>query len=121
MLALDRDALMCDMAETYRIYDIRSLPASRIAMFACGLGVNSRIKLRKEGLKAPWEVVLLAEIIDLLSTEESANLTSIFLIEDKRNKPSEFQTFESIEEFEQAKAKIIAGAVTEEELSYGGD
>lgn len=51
MMALDRDALECDMAETYRIYDLRALPPERVAMLACGLRADSRIKLKQQGLK----------------------------------------------------------------------
>lgn len=120
-MALDTDALICDIAETYHIYDMRSMPVSKAAVFASGLGVNSRIRLKMEGLKAPWEVVLMAKAIDLLSAEGSKSLVTLFLIDDKENKMSEFRTFASIEEFEQAKAEIIGGSITKEERVYGGN
>lgn len=121
MLALDRNAFVCDMAETYRIYDIKSIPLQMLAVLASGLGINSRIRLRQEGLKASWDIVLLAKIVDLLTDEDSKSITQVFMIEDKEKKRSEFQTFDSIEDFERAKAAIIASNPIEEEVTYGGN
>ena len=64
MIALDEDALICDMAETYHIYDMESLPALYVATLACGLRPNSRIKLLASGLKFDLETILLAHIAD---------------------------------------------------------
>ena len=44
MIALDEDALTCDLAETYGIYEFRLLPPAKIAVLACGLSEDSRIK-----------------------------------------------------------------------------
>ena len=41
MMALDREALLCDLAETYGIYDVRALPVSTLAVLASGLRENS--------------------------------------------------------------------------------
>lgn len=35
--------LICDLAETYRIYDYRQLPIQTVAIFACGLKEDARI------------------------------------------------------------------------------
>lgn len=67
MLVLDRDALMCDLAETYHIYDIRSLPVKLLATFAVGLREDSRIKKKISGVKYSWEELLLARIADRLA------------------------------------------------------
>ena len=37
MIKTDEDALICDLAETYRIYDYRQLPAYQVAVFSFGL------------------------------------------------------------------------------------
>ena len=66
MLATDRQALICDMAETYRIYDLGALPARLVASLACGLRANSRIILKMSGAKAPLETLLMALIADEL-------------------------------------------------------
>ena len=37
MIALDQNALICDFAETYGIYNYRALPVSLLATLAVGL------------------------------------------------------------------------------------
>lgn len=64
MIRFDRGALICDFAETYRIYDIWSLPARLVATYAVGLRDNSRIKMKISGVKAPNDTILLAQILD---------------------------------------------------------
>ena len=46
MIKTDEDALICDLAETYQIYDYKSLPAYMVATFSVGLRENSRIKMK---------------------------------------------------------------------------
>lgn len=67
MLAIDEEALICDLAETYHIYDYKSLPASRIATFSVGLRDNSRIKLAINKMPCSLETLLMALIADRLS------------------------------------------------------
>lgn len=66
MMATDRDALTCDLAETYGIYDMRALPASTLAVLASGLRENSRIKMKMAGMKVSQETLLLAMAVDHL-------------------------------------------------------
>src|SRR5690625_3180642 len=68
MIKLDEEALICDLAETYRIYDYRQLPPVRVAVFACGLRDDSRIKMKASGQSVPIDTLLLAGISDRLST-----------------------------------------------------
>ena len=67
MLAADREALLCDLAETYRIYDLRAVPVPTLAMLAAGLRDNSRIKMRLSGGNVPRGELLLAAAVDRLS------------------------------------------------------
>lgn len=64
MLNLDKDALLCDLAETYHIYDYKSLPCRMVAAFSCGLRENSRIKMKMEGIDPIPEQILMAAIAD---------------------------------------------------------
>lgn len=64
MIALDEDALICDMAETYHIYDMERLPVVYVATLAKGLRNESRIKLKASGLKVELNTLLLAHIAD---------------------------------------------------------
>lgn len=66
MIAADEDALICDFAETYHIYNYRGLPVQNAAVLACGLGPNSRIKMAISGSKVTQEQLLMAAIVDEL-------------------------------------------------------
>ena|SRR5690625_3948464 len=68
MIKIDEEALICDFAETYQIYDYKQLPPMRVAVFACGLRDNSRIKMKLSGHSVPIETLFLAGISDKLST-----------------------------------------------------
>ena len=67
MIRLDEDALICDLAETYNIFDYKKLALNELAIFACGLRDDSRIKLKmSENILSPNQL-LLAGIQDRLS------------------------------------------------------
>lgn len=66
MISVDRDALICDMAETYHIYDLRGLPARTLATLAFGLRADSRIKMRLSDQPLRVNTILLAAIADRL-------------------------------------------------------
>lgn len=68
MIATDREAVICDLAETYHIYDYQSLPCKTVAIFACGLRKDSRIKMKLAGTKETLDKMLLASISDHLAT-----------------------------------------------------
>lgn len=68
MIKEDEDALICDLAETYRIYDYRQLPPKMVAVFSYGLKEDSRIKMKLNGQKVPSETLLLASMVDKLNT-----------------------------------------------------
>ena len=67
MITLDEDALICDLAETYQIYDYKQLPVSKVAVFSCGLRENSRIKMLLSNQSVSLENLLIAGISDKLS------------------------------------------------------
>ena len=119
MLALDESALICDFAETYQIYDMWSFPVDYVARLAVGLRDNSRIKTKLGNLKAPIDSVMQAMAVDYLA------LLLWFQSEDgrkNRNRPKSFtealmglvqesniRGFDSSEEFERAKKKLLGG------------
>ena len=45
MLNTDEEALVCDFAETYRIYNYKEIPCKMAAIYAKGLKENARIKM----------------------------------------------------------------------------
>ena len=67
MIMLDKDALICDLAETYQIFDYRSLPVKLVATLSAGLRDNSRIKLKAAGAPVGLDTIILAAIADNLS------------------------------------------------------
>ena len=109
-MELDEDALICDLAETYQIYDYRSLPLKTVATLAAGLRDNSRIKTIAAGLPATQDILLLAAIADRVDAlrygftdKEPPSLVKALFGEDK--KKNDAMTFRSAKEFEKALAK----------------
>lgn len=64
MMHADRDALFCDLAETYHVFDWRALPAHTLAALSVGLRDDSRIKMKMAGMVYVSPVVLLTSIAD---------------------------------------------------------
>ena len=117
MISADRDALVCDLAETYGIFDFRALPVSLLATLAVGLRDDSRIKMRLAGAKVPRSELLLAAIVDRLSmllwaqTEDGRKGVnrprSVFVaIQGDEKKDGPVESFDSADDFESAWTKI---------------
>src|SRR5699024_1883712 len=68
MIKADEDALICDLAETYHIYDYRRLSPFKIAVISFSLKDDSMIKMKLSGQKIPLNILLLAGVNDRLST-----------------------------------------------------
>lgn len=64
MIKTDEDALICDLAETYHIYNYRQLPINLVAVFSYGLKDDSRIKMIMNDQNISLENMLLAGISD---------------------------------------------------------
>lgn len=119
MISADRDALLCDMAETYGIYDFRALPVSTLATLAVGLRDDSRIKMKMHGAKTSRLETLLAAAVDRLSmlwwakTEDGHNnvnrpksMLSILVGEPEKQESNNVEAFETGDEFESAWERI---------------
>lgn len=112
---------MCDLAETYQIYDYRQLPATRVAVFAYGLRDDSRIKMRLSGQTVPLDRLLLASISDSLKTlvwyqsedgQKGVNRpTSItnLLLGKKEDKDDDIVAYETGKDFEMARKRLLGG------------
>lgn len=66
MIASDEDAVICDLAEAYGIYDIYAMDLVLVARLVFGLRDNSRIKQKIKNEKITREEMLLAVIADRL-------------------------------------------------------
>ena len=117
MLAVDRTALICDLAETYGILDYKVLPVETLAALSVGLRENSRIKMKLSGAKVQPDFLLLAAAVDRLSLlvwsktkeAEKGRKRPKLLVEvlNGKKKESDVMAFNTVEEWERAKAKII--------------
>lgn len=119
MLAYDRDALICDLAETYHILDYRSIPVGLLSTLAAGLRDNSRIKIKMSGIKISLDTWMQARMVDALSllvwskTEDAQKgrnrpkMITEILTKEKTEEP--VKAFTSPEDFEKAWKQITGG------------
>ncbi|EFN98319.1 hypothetical protein SMSK564_1277 [Streptococcus mitis SK564] len=122
MISLDEDALICDLAETYQIYDYKQLPLNQVAVFAYGLRDDSRIKQMMSNQIVPLETTLLASIVDRLSlslwlqtkdgqkgVNRPASIADQLIKRDKsENDEKDYLVFESGEDFENYRKALLA-------------
>lgn len=121
MLATDRAAVICDLAETYGILNYKALPVPLLATLCSGLRETSRIKMRLSGMPVPSDVVLLAAAVDKLAWLVWAQTTDG---QKGRNRPASvleellgrhtsdkgrLRTFDTPADFEAARAAILKG------------
>ena len=114
MINLDEDALICDLAETYHIYDYRSLPVQLVATLSAGLRDDSRIKLLAAGSPVSLETMILAAIADNLTVlragfSKDGKSKKPFLFTEViygKSKKTNVQSFASADAFEKALARI---------------
>lgn len=121
MIATDEDALVCDLAETYHVFDYRSLPARFVATLAAGLRENSRIKMKMAGMACTSETLLLAMAVDRLSllfwakTEDGQKNRNkpesicAHIMGAKQKTESDIVTFENAEDFESTRKQLMNG------------
>lgn len=117
MYAADKDALTCDLAETYGVFDMKMFPASLIATLSVGLRDDSRIKSKLSGVDFDIKEYLLSIIADRLSAihiglsgGDISNMelfSDIIVGNDSNNKKEKSKVFCSAEAYEQAKAEIL--------------
>ena len=115
MIATDEHALICDFAETYHIYDYRSLPVKLAATYSAGLRENSRIKMKMRGdVLGDSERMLVAMIYDavvMMSWVGEGNppsmLDAMYGEVPKHEKKKKLRSFSSPEEYEQARKRIL--------------
>lgn len=119
MIDTDEEALICDLAETYHVYDYKSLPVNLVAIFSCGLRDNSRIKMKLSKQKVDNEISLLALIADRLGylvwaqTKDASkgknkpqSIYELLTKEKDESTERDYRVFRSIEEYELAMETI---------------
>ena len=115
MIAIDRDALLCDLAETYGVFSFDSVPVMTLATLCAGLRGDSRIRHSIGGYKEippEFTLVHIADALTMLLSGLSEDSKEPALYSDvmtgKRAKKST-NGFDSIEEFEAARKRVFNG------------
>lgn len=124
MIVADEDALICDFAETYHVFDWRMLPVKTAATLACGLREDSRIKRHLSGARFGYDTMLLAAIADRMSImvwqntkdgQKGRNRPKMILDSmTEKKEQSQIVAYSSADEYLAARAKIV------EEIQNGG-
>lgn len=121
MVAIDENALICDFAEVYHIFNWRALPARLSAALAMGLRPDARIMLKLSGVQIPVNTQLLAITADAArvlawqNTEDGRHgrnvPVSVFasLIGTNRKDAEAGAGFDSPEEFAAWRERMIGG------------
>lgn len=117
MIKCDKDLLLCDLAETYHIFNINELSLTTIARFSVGLRDNSRIKMKMANVNYDFKDTVLMGILDRLSILAWQNTRDA---QKGKNKPSsllekllnieksnEITAFASSEDFETARNELL--------------
>lgn len=116
MIKTNEDALICDLAETYQIFNYRQLPADLVAVFSVGLRENSRIKMAMSDEKLTVDQMLLAGILDSFSillwsktkdAQNGINQPKSIIDTTNSNQNQEITSFENGEDFMQLRKKYI--------------
>lgn len=109
-----RCEMICDLAETYHIYDYKRVPGRLLGTLVAGLGVNSRVSQKLAGLEAPMDTVLTALLVD-----EVRNVTRMLGGVKDKEKPlserfftnsapvREELTFKTGADFERERARLL--------------
>ena len=120
MIHLDEDAVICDLAEVYHVLNYRGLSPRLVAVLCLGLSDNSRIKRKMANRKLTLEELLLAALVDRTSlllwsktkdAERGVNKPKsvLAIFEQETRQTSDYQSFNSIEDFERKRAELLRG------------
>ena len=111
--------MICDLAETYHIYDYESLPVDLIATLVVGLRENSRVMMKITKRKLTFEQSINTMILDGINwlkwskTKDAqkgiGTPKSLYkqLCDIEEEKESEVITFDSGEEFMKYRNKLL--------------
>lgn len=115
MISTDRDAFICDMAETYHVLDINELPVPLLATLASGLREDSRIRSRLNGMQVLPVIPILAHIADSITMligcfageKPKGQMLTDLLYGKTADDKKEYMTFESGEEFLAERNRLV--------------
>lgn len=116
MIREDKNSWICDMAETYNIYDYTRVPVKTLGILSAGLRENSRIRQKLEGIKTDPETIIMAKIYDVVNTilwtktkdaekgrNQPKSIAKMFIVSDEPEPAS----YANGTEYKKARAEII--------------
>lgn len=118
MLGEGEDEVVCDLAQTYHIYNMREYPLDYIATLVNGLESNSRIKRKIANIEVDLFYLLGASILDNLSfiawtkTKDAKfgrnkPKSMVETLIKKHDSNDDIMTFDTAEDFEKMRQEII--------------
>ena len=123
MRAVHEDALICDFAQYYHIYDIDSLDLRLAATLACGLPKESRTIRDLRNEKLDQNTIMMASILDTVRSIEYGVFQSHSkkklkrprsvlnrLLGIEKEERTEVKGFSSSEEYERERARLLQEA-----------
>ena len=113
------DELICDLAETYHLFNYRELSPKLVATLCFGLRNESRVKMKLSGTKITLTQTLLARMTDELSFQSWAQTKdgqknrnrpeSVLKALTTEPKEDETVSFMTAEDFDKAWKEIVNG------------
>lgn len=109
--------MICDLAETYHIFNYRELPPILVATLVTGLRADSRLKMSLTGMKVPVETMIQAMICDAVhlllwkdTSDGRANRNrpkSLYKTLTEEPEPKEYVSFKNGTDFLKAREAIL--------------
>lgn len=118
MYSADADALLCDMAEIYGIFDLQALPCRTVATLASGLPDDCRIRRSMSGTRVSFRDLMLAAAVDRLAllvwmqtkdAQKGRNRPDSIVAKLTADPSEEVVGFATADSFEAARARILRG------------
>lgn len=111
--------MICDLAETYHLFDYRALPPSKVAVLVSGLRDYSRLKMKAQNVR-----YINPQIIGTVIADNTATLAWLMSSDGEkgRNRPKSLTSW-SLNKEDKEKRKVKAFSTYEEfmQARYGGE
>lgn len=104
-----KDELICDLLETYHIFDYHGVPVKLLCTLCSGLGPDSRIGMKLSGRKAPMNTILLAMIYDYFAGADKDHVRILPNFLEEEEDEENVRTFMTGAEYEEARRKALGG------------
>lgn len=107
--------MICDLAETYRIYDWRQVPIKLLGIYAAGLRWDSRVMMERMGEDFSLDTLMTASIADslrgiiygLFSKKGSEKPNSFVEALTRKKEQKAEVAFRSGDDFMEARARLL--------------